>query len=188
MTGAEDQIEYERDAWFNSSVEDEPIEECHGFDVPPAPSALQNISLEVFAEPFEAEAFGLIASRRQEQGAAGKVAEDLTPEHWLRLLMEELGEVALEVNDGDGLYDIVEELRDVGALAVAAIASLWRQAQNAVDVANAHDEALELARKHTARIAGRTAEDDSFSDPFAINGIPTTKVDGAPPAGRGYSG
>lgn len=88
------------------------------------------ISLVVPDEEREKAAFALVAVRRTSQAKEHGMV-NVPAEHWLRLIMEELGETAYALNQGESHIRIIEELQDVGALAVAAIASLWRQADEA---------------------------------------------------------
>lgn len=84
------------------------------------------VTFEVPHEEREAEALGLVIAKRGEQNREHG-QRDFTAGTWLNLLLEELGEAAQALNDGQSLVKVVEELQDVGALAIAGIASLWRQ-------------------------------------------------------------
>ncbi len=78
---------------------------------------------------WEARALALVTKRRIENFEKHGV-QDLDPEQWLRLIMEEVGELARVLNEHETGGRFVDELQDTGALCTMAIASLMRRALN----------------------------------------------------------
>ena len=99
----------------------------------------RSVSMVVPRLEWEARALALVTKRRVENFEKHGV-QDLDPEHWLRLIMEEVGELARALNEHESGGRFIEELRDTGALCTMAIASMCRRALNEREAKQDADE------------------------------------------------